>query len=106
MMGRSTGARLENATLRADVIGSLCGPFYLLNAKRAFGEGRIAREELEARLSTRELEAVHSKPSAAVRLAARAALAAAMGVSVDAVDWGHTMSPRNVRYHRFGLPDR
>ncbi len=33
----------------------------------------------------------------------RKAIAVALGVSVDDVDWGHTMSPRNVRYHRYGL---
>ena len=35
----------------------------------------------------------------------RAALAAALGIAVDAVSWGHTMNPRNVRYHRFGLSE-
>jgi lambda repressor-like predicted transcriptional regulator len=35
----------------------------------------------------------------------RAALAAALGVEVDAISWGHTMNPRNVRYHRFGLSE-
>ncbi|MDP6447505.1 MAG: hypothetical protein QGG36_24475 [Pirellulaceae bacterium] len=35
----------------------------------------------------------------------RELLAAAFNVTVDDVDWGHTMSPRNVRYHRFGLPE-
>jgi hypothetical protein len=35
----------------------------------------------------------------------RAALAAALGVAVDAISWGHTMNPRNVRYHRFGLSE-
>jgi len=33
----------------------------------------------------------------------RARVAAAFGVSVDDVSWGHTIDPRNVRYHRFGL---
>ena len=33
----------------------------------------------------------------------RKAIAAALGVNVDDIDWGHTMSPRNVRYHRYGL---
>lgn len=37
-------------------------------------------EELLARLTAREAEAVHSRPSAAVRIAARAALAAALHV--------------------------
>ena len=35
--------------------------------------------------------------------AERKAIASAFGVNVDDVDWGHTMSPRNVRYHRYGL---
>ncbi len=39
-----------------------------------------SREELEARLTGRERDAVHSTASAAVRLAARAALSTAMGV--------------------------
>lgn len=35
--------------------------------------------------------------------AERKAIATALGVNVDDVDWGHTISPRNVRYHRYGL---
>ena len=37
--------------------------------------------------------------------AERARLAAALGVAVDDVSWGHTMNPRNVRYRRFGLKE-
>ena len=37
--------------------------------------------------------------------AERAALAAALGVPATEVSWGHTMNPRNVRYHRFGLKE-
>jgi transcriptional regulator with XRE-family HTH domain len=37
--------------------------------------------------------------------AEREKLAAALGVVVDEVSWGHTMNPRNVRYHRFGLKE-
>lgn len=33
----------------------------------------------------------------------RRRIAAAFGVDVDQVSWGHTMNPRNVRYRRFGL---
>jgi ribosome-binding protein aMBF1 (putative translation factor) len=33
----------------------------------------------------------------------RRRLAQAFGVSIDDVSWGHTMAPRVVRYHRFGL---
>jgi hypothetical protein len=37
--------------------------------------------------------------------AERGRIAAAFGVPVEEISWGHTMSPRNVRYHRFGLPE-
>jgi transcriptional regulator with XRE-family HTH domain len=37
--------------------------------------------------------------------AEREKLAAAFGVNVSDVSWGHTMNPRNVRYHRFGLKE-
>jgi transcriptional regulator with XRE-family HTH domain len=37
--------------------------------------------------------------------AERAKLAQAFGVPVEAVSWGHTMDPRNVRYRRFGLKE-
>jgi transcriptional regulator with XRE-family HTH domain len=35
----------------------------------------------------------------------RESVAAAFGVPVDEISWGHTVNPRNVRYHRFGLKD-
>ena len=35
----------------------------------------------------------------------RERLAEALGVQVDDVEWGHSISPRNVRYHRFGLSE-
>ena len=35
--------------------------------------------------------------------AERQRIADAFGVAVDAVSWGHSLSPRNIRYHRFGL---
>ncbi len=35
----------------------------------------------------------------------RQLIADVFDVSVDEIDWGHTMSPRNVRYHRFGLQE-
>ncbi|MEZ6099166.1 MAG: helix-turn-helix transcriptional regulator [Pirellulaceae bacterium] len=35
----------------------------------------------------------------------RAKLASVVGLPVDQIDWGHTMSPRNIRYHQFGFPD-
>jgi transcriptional regulator with XRE-family HTH domain len=35
----------------------------------------------------------------------RSKIAAAFGVPVEEVSWGHTMSPRNIRYHRFGLKE-
>ena len=36
--------------------------------------------------------------------AERNKLASALELQPDEIDWGHTMSPRNVRYHRFGFP--
>jgi len=33
----------------------------------------------------------------------RERIAAALNFPVDQISWGHTMNPRNVRYHRFGL---
>jgi transcriptional regulator with XRE-family HTH domain len=35
----------------------------------------------------------------------RARIAAAFGVPVEEVSWGHTMNPRNIRYRRFGLKE-
>ncbi|MAT70135.1 MAG: hypothetical protein CMJ58_11515 [Planctomycetaceae bacterium] len=35
----------------------------------------------------------------------RTSLALALGVDVSQVSWGHTMNPRNVRYHRYGLKE-
>ena len=36
----------------------------------------------------------------------RERIATALGVKIDEVIWGHTMPPRNLRYHRFGLKDQ
>ncbi len=33
----------------------------------------------------------------------RVRLAAAFGREVGDIAWGHTMDPRNIRYHRFGM---
>ncbi|HLQ45767.1 MAG TPA: helix-turn-helix transcriptional regulator [Planctomycetaceae bacterium] len=33
----------------------------------------------------------------------RQRLATAFGISIEDISWGHTMAPRVVRYHRFGL---
>ena len=35
----------------------------------------------------------------------RERIAAAFSVSVEDISWGHTMSPRNIRYHRYGLKE-
>jgi hypothetical protein len=37
--------------------------------------------------------------------AERESIAAAIGMPVAEISWGHTMNPRNVRYHRFGLKE-
>lgn len=34
----------------------------------------------------------------------RLLLARALDMDVDEIHWGHTLNPRNLRYHRFGLP--
>ena len=33
----------------------------------------------------------------------RKQIAAALGVLIEDIYWGHTKDPRNIRYHRFGL---
>ncbi|HEY3968860.1 MAG TPA: helix-turn-helix transcriptional regulator [Planctomycetaceae bacterium] len=35
----------------------------------------------------------------------RRRIAGAFGVAVEEISWGHTMDPRNIRYHRFGLKE-
>lgn len=35
----------------------------------------------------------------------RRRIAAAFGVTVEEISWGHSMDPRNIRYHRFGLKE-
>jgi hypothetical protein len=35
----------------------------------------------------------------------RRRIAAALGLEVDEISWGHTMNPRNVRYRRQGLKE-
>ncbi len=35
----------------------------------------------------------------------RERIAAALSVDPSLISWGHTMNPRNVRYHRFGLKE-
>jgi hypothetical protein len=37
--------------------------------------------------------------------AERQRVADALGVPAAEISWGHTMNPRNVRYHRFGLKE-
>ena len=36
----------------------------------------------------------------------REKIAAAFDVSIEEISWGHTMDPRNIRYHRFGLKEK
>jgi len=37
--------------------------------------------------------------------AERQKVAQVFGVSADEVAWGHTMDPRNIRYHRYGMKE-
>ena len=35
----------------------------------------------------------------------REKIAAALDLAADAISWGHSMAPRNVRYQQFGLKE-
>jgi len=35
----------------------------------------------------------------------RVRIAAAFGVPIEEISWGHTMNPRNIRYQRHGLKE-
>lgn len=35
----------------------------------------------------------------------REKIAAALGIAAESISWGHSMAPRNIRYHRFGLKE-
>lgn len=37
--------------------------------------------------------------------AEREKVAAAFGVAVDQISWGHTMDPRNIRYRQYGFKE-
>ena len=37
--------------------------------------------------------------------AEREKVAAAFGVAVDQISWGHTVDPRNVRYRQYGIEE-
>jgi hypothetical protein len=71
---------LEELKLPFDDLAARCG---------------IPRERVEAIVDGRWL------PSPAERQR----VADALGVLVREISWGHTMNPRNVRYHRFGLKE-
>ena len=73
---------------------------------RLFEEAKTTPKELAAEIGmdAQRLEAIYwgrwlPSPSE------RKQIAQAFGRQVDEIDWGHTMSPRNVRYHRFGLSE-
>lgn len=71
-----------------------------------FEETGIAVEEIaaRARLSVERVLAIAEgrwTPSPDDR----ERIAAAFGLPVAEISWGHTMNPRNVRYHRFGLKE-
>lgn len=69
-------------------------------------ETQLSIEELakQSQLSPQRIEAIVSGrwlPSPAERQR----LAALLGVAVDEIGWGHSMTPRNVRYQQFGLKE-
>jgi hypothetical protein len=71
-----------------------------------FEETQLTIEDIaeRARLTPERVEAIvvgRWTPSPAERQK----IATAFGVSLDDVSWGHSMEPRNVRYHRFGLKE-
>jgi transcriptional regulator with XRE-family HTH domain len=71
-----------------------------------FDELQLSVEEVAERsgLSAPRVEAIalgRWTPSPAER----ARIATALGVAVETISWGHTMTPRNVRYHRFGFKE-
>ena len=66
-----------------------------LSAEEAARRAGISKERMEA------VAAGRWTPSPEDRVK----IAAALGVAVDEISWGHTMNPRNVRYHRFGLKE-
>ncbi len=71
-----------------------------------FEETQLTIEDIaeRARLTSERVEAIvvgRWTPSPSERQK----IAAAFGVSIDDVSWGHSMEPRNVRYHRFGLKE-
>ena len=71
-----------------------------------FDESQLTIEDIaeRARLTAERVEAIavgRWTPSPAERQK----IAAAFGVGVEEISWGHTMDPRNIRYHRFGLKE-
>ena len=71
-----------------------------------FEETGLSIEEIadRTRLEAQRIEAIFVgrwTPSPDERLR----LATAFGVTIDDISWGHSMAPRVIRYHRFGLRD-
>jgi hypothetical protein len=71
-----------------------------------FEESQLSLDEVaeRARLEPARVEAIavgRWTPSPEERRR----IAAAFEVPVDEVSWGHSMDPRNIRYHRFGLKE-
>ena len=73
---------------------------------RLFEETGLTIEQLaeKANLPLDRMAAIEAgrwTPSPAERIR----IAAAFGVKQEEISWGHTMTPRNVRYHREGLKE-
>lgn len=71
-----------------------------------FDESQLTIEDIaeRARLTPERVEAIavgRWTPSPNERQR----IASAFGVPVEEISWGHTMDPRNIRYHRFGLKE-
>ena len=73
---------------------------------RLFEESKMSLDDLVSKtgLTRQRVEAIITGRWLASP-AERERIANAFQVAVDDIDWGHTMAPRNVRYHRFGLSE-
>ena len=69
-------------------------------------EHRLALDELAARANLPiERSRSHSRRPLDPQSPGAGEVSRGVGVPIAEVSWGHTMNPRNVRYHRYGLKE-
>ena len=73
----------------------------LLLEQRGWSEAELAERSLIEKKRVVAIVAGRWTPSPAERKR----IAEAFGVTVEEVSWGHTMPPRNVRYHQKGMEE-